>query len=172
MKYGWDGFEHQIVASHLTKEEACNFEKLLIVKFDLKNPDFGYNQIDGGSLPPILIGSQNPNYGHYLSEETKYKISKTKTGQKHGPHSEETKRKISEGNKGKPKPHTEEQKRLLSIRNSGSGNPHAKRVKCVETGQVFNTAKEASLFICKSDSAVKASICTNTRAGGYHWQYI
>lgn len=170
--YGWNNFEHQIVASHLTAEEACNFEKLLVDKFDLKNSNLGYNQMDGGSLPPRMVGINHPNYGHHLSKTTRDKISKTKTGQKHSPHSDETKRKISEGNKGKPKPHTEEFKKMLSIRNAGANNPHAKRVICIETGQIFNTAKEASLFIGKNDSAVKASIHTNTRAGGYHWQYI
>lgn len=31
-KYGWDNIYHEIVASNLTKEEANNFEKLLIQK--------------------------------------------------------------------------------------------------------------------------------------------
>ncbi len=172
LKYGWDGFEHEIIASKLTKEEACNFERILVEKLDLKNPEYGYNQMDGGSLPPIKTGENHPNYGRHLSEETRSKISKSKTGKKIGPHSEETKKKISEGNKGKSKPHTEEQKRLLSIKHTGSGNPNAKQVKCIETGEIFETAKEASLSIGKSISAVKVAIHTNTRAGGFHWCYI
>ena len=34
-KYGWDSFEHEIVASNLTKEEANNFEIILINKLNL-----------------------------------------------------------------------------------------------------------------------------------------
>lgn len=45
-KYGWDGFYHEIYASGLSKEEACNMEKILIEKFDtIKN---GYNITNGG----------------------------------------------------------------------------------------------------------------------------
>ena len=47
-KYGWENFEHQIIASGLTKEEAGNCERLLIEKLDLMNKDKGYNQTSGG----------------------------------------------------------------------------------------------------------------------------
>ena len=47
-KYGWDNFEHEIVASNLTKEEADNFEILLIEKLNTTNPQFGYNISHGG----------------------------------------------------------------------------------------------------------------------------
>ena len=66
-KYGWDNFEHEIIADNLTKVEADNFEKLLINKLDTINPKFGYNCKEGGSN-----GS--------LSEETKRKIGKSLKG--------------------------------------------------------------------------------------------
>lgn len=47
-KYGWDGFDHEVVASNLTKEEANNFEILLIEKFNTTNSQFGYNITLGG----------------------------------------------------------------------------------------------------------------------------
>ena len=34
LKYGWNNFEHEIVANNLTKEEADDFEKLLIKKLN------------------------------------------------------------------------------------------------------------------------------------------
>lgn len=65
-KYGWDGFEHQVVASNLTKEEAVNFEIILIKNLNADNPKFGYNITSGGYY-----------YGRH-TESSKLKMSKTK----------------------------------------------------------------------------------------------
>lgn len=94
VKYGWENISHEILYENLSKEEAENFEKQLIVKYNsIKN---GYNIQKGGHV-------------HSVSEETKQKISTSLkgkfTGEKHhlyGTHlSDEHKRKISEANKGK-----------------------------------------------------------------------
>ena len=47
-KYGWDNFGHEVIASNLTKQEADNFEKLLIKKLNTTNNSFGYNITAGG----------------------------------------------------------------------------------------------------------------------------
>lgn len=47
-KYGWDNFDHEIIASNLTLDEANNFEILLIDKLNTRNPDYGYNIASGG----------------------------------------------------------------------------------------------------------------------------
>ena len=62
-KYGWDNFEHEVVASNLTKAEADAFEMLLIKQLNTTNPLFGYNITFGGG------GS----VGYHLSEESKQK---------------------------------------------------------------------------------------------------
>lgn len=50
-KYGWDNFEHEIIASNLTKAEAENFEKILIQKLDSFVGHNGYNVSIGGGIP-------------------------------------------------------------------------------------------------------------------------
>lgn len=72
-KYGWDNIEHIIVAQNLTKEKAKKLEIELIAKYDTTNPKYGYNRSIGGDIP-VILGQQ---------------------------HSEETKKKISDSNKGK-----------------------------------------------------------------------
>ena len=69
-KYGWENIEKEIVASRLTKEEACNFERLLIEKLNLTNHELGYNLSYGGEAMP----------GHGYTEETRKKMSDKKKG--------------------------------------------------------------------------------------------
>ena len=61
-KYGWDSFEHEIVAEGLSKADAEAMEIQLIALFDSTNPERGYNLALGGN-------ANSP------SEETKRKIS-------------------------------------------------------------------------------------------------
>ena len=66
-KYGWDNFQHEIVASNLTKEEAESFERLLIKELNCKSPN-GYNHDNGGS------------HKGKVSDETRQKISDSHIG--------------------------------------------------------------------------------------------
>lgn len=76
-KYGWDNFEHEILIKDLTKEQADIIERELIKKYDLRNPDKGYNIADGGTNPPVYYGEkhhcsrkvfQYDLSGNYISE--------------------------------------------------------------------------------------------------------
>lgn len=71
-KYGWGNFQHIIIADNLSKEWACKLEILLIQAWKSQNPKYGYNVLSGGNV--------------------------SRLGQ---PHTDETRRKISEANKGK-----------------------------------------------------------------------
>lgn len=66
-KYGWNNFNHEVVASNLTKEEADNFEILLIKQLQTYDKQYGYNIVMGGP----------GNLGYHISEETKQKRNKT-----------------------------------------------------------------------------------------------
>lgn len=81
-KYGWDNFEHKVVAKNLTKKEADIIEKTLIKCFNTMDAYFGYNLCSGGSR-----GVQN--------KITRKKISMANKGKKKPPLTEECKKKIS-----------------------------------------------------------------------------
>lgn len=62
LKYGWDGFKHEIVKDGLAKEEACSMEIELIEKYECTNREKGYNVSAGGEtgLVNIMRGKDNP----------------------------------------------------------------------------------------------------------------
>ena len=67
-KYGWDNFEHIIIAIGLSEAEACKLEQQLIIKYNSKL--MGYNSDDGGK------GS----LGHSVSDDAKALMSRLKKG--------------------------------------------------------------------------------------------
>ena len=116
-KYGWDNFEHEIIAENLTEQEAKDMEIQLISDHNTTNREIGYN---------ITLGGESGN-GIILSQEARQKISIANKGH---PTSKETRDKISKAHKGKiglrgrdspnyGRKATEETKRLLSISHSG-----------------------------------------------------
>ena len=67
--YGWDNFQHLILAQNLSKEWACAIEQIFIRDWKLQDREFGYNISYGGEGGP-------------LSEETKHKIGIAQRGVK------------------------------------------------------------------------------------------
>ena len=82
-KFGWDNFEHEVLYTELTFEEARQKEIQLIALFQSNNPEFGYNKSSGGA----------PGTGVRFTEERKAKVRAGRFGYKC---SEETRRKIGE----------------------------------------------------------------------------
>ena len=70
-KYGWDSFNHYILYTGLTKEDACRMEKELIAKYQTTKMEFGYNISSGGDA--TMLGVQH-------TEEAKRKISEAGKG--------------------------------------------------------------------------------------------
>ena len=63
-KYGWNNFEHKILETKLSKEEACLREQYYIQKFNSLSPN-GYNLTSGGEITE-------------MSDEARKKLSKSK----------------------------------------------------------------------------------------------
>lgn len=54
-KYGWDNFDHEVVVTGLTEEEADYWERLYIKELNSKVPN-GYNRTDGGDAKSMDRG--------------------------------------------------------------------------------------------------------------------
>lgn len=128
-KYGIDNFVYEVIATCKTQDDANEVEALLILQYNSRNKDNGYNVMPGGNN---ISGPEHPNFGKKASEETKLKMSATmkqkcadgwmpvtsfqpgsdatkywkdKVGHRKGAVlSEETRQKIGEASKGRPSP--------------------------------------------------------------------
>lgn len=83
-KYGWDNFEHVIVATGLTKKEADWLEKYLIAYYETTDRTKGYNNTKGGD------GSFE------MTDDVKRRMSEAKLGVKK---SDEHRKHLSEAHK-------------------------------------------------------------------------
>lgn len=119
-KYGWENFEHEILETNLSLEDANVREAYYISLYGLTNPQKGYNIYTGGK-----------NFKHIITEETKSKISETKKGtpswNKGIPMKEETKEKLRIINTGKERQkgvfhHSKETIELLQEKGKGNKN--------------------------------------------------
>lgn len=107
-KYGWENFDHEILYSGLSREEAEKKEKELIAIYKSNNRKFGYNIENGGHCNEVSAETRQKIskalIGKKASEETREKLRKSHQGNSYkgyGRHlSEETKKKIGEANKG------------------------------------------------------------------------
>lgn len=74
-KYGWNAFEHIVVACDLSVEDAGNMERELIAFYKSDNPCFGYNVCAGGEtniLPQSSLDKiSQKNKGRKMTDEVK-----------------------------------------------------------------------------------------------------
>ena len=182
LKYGWENIAHEILAEGLTQEQAEDLERKLIFEYKSYDKHYGYNKALGG---------------HALSEESRRKIGETRkargiTSWTLGKHlSEETKAKISAGNKGKTFKMSDEAKRHISEAKKGALNPNygkhpsAESIRLrVEKAQrpvvqihdgvetTYKSIKEAGAKTGITASNISRA-CNGQRktAGGYYWRY-
>lgn len=108
-KYGWDGFDHEILCYGLSQQQACEKEKSLIAEFQATDAEKGYNHSPGGENPLVWqCGEKHPMFGKHFSAEHRAKLSASHSGERHrcyGKHlPETTRRKIGDANRGRVLP--------------------------------------------------------------------
>lgn len=166
-KYGEDNFSFYVL-------EFCDIDKLddieiyYIALYKTLNRESGYNLTSGGtynkeySVETRMKISQSLK-GHKVSLETRLKISKNHadiSGEKNHMygkhHTEDSRKKISQANKGKiPK------------------NRNRCNVYCVELDKIYNDATDAGKELSIDSSGI-LKCCKGERktCGGYHWNFI
>ena len=199
LKYGWNNFEHTILYTNLSLEEANQIEQDLIQKYKSNQDEFGYNITSGGKNfkhseeTKQKIGQSNhiALQGNRWSEEQRQLISKMFSGEGNPfygkKHSEESKQKISESRKGKcsgeehflyGRHHNEETKQKISESRKNKGG---KRVKCINTGETFETMMDAARWCGLTTACSIGQVCNKKRkTAGKHpitlekliWEFV
>lgn len=161
---GLANFLVDIIEECTDQEELDKAEKKWIAMEDCVEPN-GYNQCQGGLLNTTgyhhkeeakaamrkakqysYLGNSNPFYGKHHSNEQRERWSQLRKGMGH----------VSEAG-------------LKNIRASH----FTAKVRCVETGEVFNSITEAATKYGITPTHI-SRVCRGKRkrTGGYHWEYI
>lgn len=194
-KYGWDNFEHEIIATGLPKEDACKLEVELIQKYQTCDNTKGYNKSTGGdagargvkkSAKQIAASSKmlsekwrDPKFREEArkrtiamnkSEAIRKKRSEAARGRLL---SEETKQKISKAKRGrKLGPFSAEHIAKIKAHHAGGGEKKA--VYCVETGKRYecinDAARDTGINKKQISGCCRRQVHYNT-AGGFHWEF-
>ena len=146
-KYGWDNFYHVVIVSGLTLEEANVLEQFYIQKYRTCEKDFGYNIQRGGHCVPTMLGKHH-------SEETRQKMRVSAIG-----------REISDKQRLM-------HSKWMSENFTGKRNPKSRAVRCLDTGEVF----ESQNIAAKAKGVLQSKIwkCCNGEAShthGLRWEY-
>lgn len=179
-KYGWDNFEHIILEKNLTFEEANEREKYYIKIFNSLDKNFGYNCTDGGKQI------------EKISKESIEKIKKSWTQERKEKQSERMKKlwqnedfrekaSMPSTNQWHPKG---ELNPMYGSHRTGKEAARKRKVQCIETGEIFDTIKQAAEWANNGKDSIKSHIsqvCKGQRntSGKHpqtgeplHWKYI
>lgn len=162
-KYGIENFEINVIDKADTVEEL-NEKEIFWIKFFKAFGENGYNMCEGGGNTT----------GYHHTEKSKEKMSIVKKTMYTGEgnpfynkkHTAVSKAKMSNSRKG----------RIITPewrKNIAEGAIHKRKVKNIETGEVFNSIKEAAEKYNILPTHI-TRVCKGKRAktGGYHWEYI
>lgn len=197
-KYGTKNFKVELLYWANDVDDLCINEIWFISHFNSTSINVGYNISTGGksgskgtklSIESIerirekLKGKTPWNLGIPSSEEVKEKMRGRIGWNKGLKMGAAFSAKLSLALKGrevwnKGILRTDEEKRKMSEtkkangKQKGKNNPSARAVICVETGEIFDTMKEAGVKYNCSSSLI-CSVCRNNKkaAKGFHWQY-
>ena len=163
-KYGWqDGFQHEIIKTHLTAQEANYWEDYYINYYDTLNPEKGYNLKKVGTGVPSNESLQHMSTGQikrYQNVQERQKTSKA----------------VKQFYIDNPEQSLERKKDLDKWRDN---NPDWKdklkektsiKVICLETKEIYDSISEASRITGINRKGINRCILEQQRvAGGYHW---
>ena len=188
VEYGWENFEHFILEKNLSSAEADDKEKYWIKVFDSTNPEKGYNLTAGGKLTETSDGSKQKKRvvcketGQIFNSLTEAAIwagmKKTSTSnitaQIKGLKPSAGKHPIT----GAPL-HWYFENKFEESKIKDKEKPGAKKVKNLDTGEIFNSINEAAKVYGISNVTIGKSCKSNgviatgkNKKMQWHWIFL
>ena len=185
-KYGWNNITHEIIASHLTTDEACVMEKKLIKEYKANDSRYGYNVLIGGDIPlrdcPESVRQKMSESSYKKWQKDEYVNSHT--GQNHWTHKKGYSQKsidaMRNSNIGKKRSPEQieflRQKAKKQKRYYGKDNKHSKGVICLFEGKEIK--RYGGILEATRETGISfqniSKVCHGERhtAGGYGWTFI
>lgn len=192
LKYGWDGFEHIVLHENITLTEANKLEKKLITSYD--SLDNGYNCTEGGEGTPSV--KRSLEWCKMKSKSMKGKLKGSANGCSRKIKCIETEDifdSLSEACDAYDIKystfHTNLNKAIRNGHRCGGyhweyleplqrpkikmkkGN-NTKKVKCIETGEIFKSVNEAAKKHNIHPSSISDNVKRGWKYGGVSWEYI
>lgn len=157
--YGWNNFLHEVLFTNLSADEANTLEQYLISQYKANDPKFGYNSESGGknhtpNEKTRELQSLSAQNKPIVTKETKQKLSAAAW---HRKDSEETKLKKS----------------IAAIKREQEKNGKRERpVICINTGEYFNSCRQAADWCGLVGVSGISSVCKNgkQKTAGVHPQ--
>ena len=178
-KYGWDKFKHQILQICESEDDAKSLERYYIALYQTNNDKYGYNILEGGQTQryPQSVkdkisasnkGRQSPTKGKHHSEETKRKISEAQKGRKlTGTHLENVRKANREYYKTHSPVHTFTAEDFEKAREAAK-----KKVRIIELDKTFNSMTDCADYLGVLVSNLSRAIRFNKKYKGYHYEIV
>lgn len=174
-KYGWDNFEHIIVATNVLPNDAYKKEMELISAYKSNDKMYGYNNSIGGECGSLGITMsesaklkiRNANLGKHLSDETKEKVRQAHLGCLNAMYGKPSHRKgIKIGAM------SDEHRYKIS------SSAKKRKVFCIELNKTFESVSSASRCLNVSKGGISNACSGKTESAGtfndkkLHWKYV
>ena len=189
IKYGWDGFNHEILFDNLTKKQAQQKEIELIKLYKSNNREYGYNMSKGGETSDENF---NKKYGKDNHKSRRIRVLNANTKEVFKIYDSQTQASIELGinRKGITKNCLGQSKtykgyifeyddcefiKPQKCKRGKHNNHKTSKVKCIDDDKIFNSINEAGRYYNIRPNNIATCLCKSSKsqtAGGKRWCYV
>ena len=158
-KYGWDNFEHIILKDSLSLEEANYWEEYYIKQYNSTDNNFGYNLSLGGNNKGSIAGKNNKLNKKIICLETKKIYPSARIASQELKIDESCIRKVCKRERQSAggfhwEDYDENKDYTITVPPLARGVGNTRKVKCIETEEIFSSCIEAANKIGSSSSLI------------------